>query len=577
MNIGDEGSGGGQQRPFDPFGEDEAIDYERAPLTASEEPLVDAARPEVFEPPEPEKSRGGVARSAAFFSIATAVSRVVGLGREILVAAMFGINGPMSAFTIAFQIPNLMRSLFADSALQTAFIPVFVAELEKGNRKEAFRLAVNAALLLLVLTGLLSALFILLAPVLVPLFAPGFKGGLLALTVALSQIMFPILILIGITSVVAGVLNSFHRFAAVAVAPIFWNLAIIGTVVALTPSLEGEDRIYAYAIGVILGTVVQLAIPAWDLRHTPFRFSWPNFKEALTSPDVRRVVVLMLPVMLTIGLLNFNLLVNSFFGTLVSDQGPAAIDKAFRLYILPQGLTVVALTVVLYPTLAGYASRGEMGRLRDTLGNGMRQVVMLTLPAMAALLALSEPIVRLVYERGEFTASQTTLVASTLFWLAFSLPFNGLLTIQNRTFFSMQDPWLPAAFAGLNLALTAGIAAALYRPYGLPGIMFATAAASAICTIAQSVVLRRRLSGMELVKLASAGGRIVIASILLAAVSWGIWHLLDGALGTGLVAQIISVGLALGLGGVVYVGAVLAMRVPEAQQLLRLVGRVRSS
>ena len=575
MNIGDERSGGGQRRPFDPFGEDESVDYERVPLTASEEPLSAGPAQEIFEPPETKKDGGSVARSAAFFSIATALSRVVGLGREILVAAIFGIKGPMSAFTIAFQIPNLMRSLFADAALQTAFIPVFVAELEKGNRKEAFRLAMNAMLLLTIVTGLLSAIFVLAAPLLVPLFAPGFKGELLTLTIVLSQIMFPILILIGITSVIAGVLNSFHRFAAVAVAPILWNLAIIATILLLTPSLDGNDKIYAYAIGVVIGTLVQLAIPAWDLRHTPFRFSLPHLREALKSPDVRRVVVLMLPVMLTIGLLNFNLLVNSLFGTLVSDEGPAAIDKAFRLYILPQGLTVVALTVVLYPTLSRYASRGEIDKLRDTLGNGMRQAILLTVPAMAALLVLSEPIVRLIYQRGEFNSAETALVASALFWLSLSLPFNGLLTMQNRTFFSMQEPWLPAGYAALNLALTAGLAAALYRPYGLPGIMFATAAASAIATALQSIVLRKRLRGLEVMKLFTVSARVLLASALLAGVSWSLWHLLSNALGTGLGAQILSVGVALLVGGALYIGAVLAMRVPEASQLLRVARRIR--
>ncbi len=575
MNIGDEGRDGGRRRPFDPFGEDEGVDYERVPLTASEEPLAGAPPQEVFEPPKAGKSEGSIARSAAFFSIATALSRIVGLGREILVAALFGIKGPMSAFTIAFQIPNLMRSLFADAALQTAFIPVFVAELEKGNRKEAFRLAMNAMLLLTVVTGLLTAVFVLAAPFLVPLFAPGFKGELLTLTIVLSQIMFPILILIAITSVIAGVLNSFHRFAAVAVAPIFWNLAIIATILVLTPSLEGDDRIYAYAIGVLLGTVVQLAIPAWDLRNTPFDLSWPRLREAFKSPDVRRVVVLMLPVMLTIGLLNFNLLVNSLFGTLVSTEGPAAIDKAFRLYILPQGLTVVALTVVLYPTLSRYASRGEIGRLRDTLGNGMRQVIVLTVPAMAALLVLSEPIVRLIYQRGEFDSAETVLVASALFWLSLSLPFNGLLTMQNRTFFSMQEPWLPALFAAVNLALTAGVSAALYEPYGIAGIMFATTAASAISTLLQSVVLRKRLSGLEVMRLLSVSLRVLIGSALLAGISWEIWNLLEGALGTSLGAQILSVGLALGVGGAVYIGAVLAMKVPEAHQLLRVARRIR--
>ena len=271
-----------------------------------------------FIPPEFDEREGRLGRSTAFFSIATAFSRVAGLVREIVAASYFGISGPMSAFTIAFQVPNLVRSLFADAAIQAAFVPVFTEELEKGNKREAFRLASTLIYLVTLVLGAITALFILLAPVIMPIFAPGFSGEILDLTVTLSQILFPILILLGATGMVVGVLNSYDRFAAFAISPFFWNVVIILVLVLLEPAFHGNDRIYAYAIGVLVGTVVQLAIPAWDLRNTPFRltrdFDWH-------IPEVKRVLLLMLPVTLSLGLINFDLLLNSIVGTLVSDRG----------------------------------------------------------------------------------------------------------------------------------------------------------------------------------------------------------------------------------------------------------------
>ncbi len=157
---------------------------------------------------------------------------------------------------------------------------------------------------------------------------------------------------------------------------------------------------------------------------------------------MRRVLLLMLPVTISLGLINFNMLINSLFGSLVSDQAPAAIDKAFRIYQLPQGIFSVAIATVLFPTLARFASRGEMENLRATMANGMRQILFVLVPAAAAVLVLSEPMIRLVYQRGEFTPEQTALVATALFWFAFSLPTNGLYLLQTRTFFSLQRPWM---------------------------------------------------------------------------------------------------------------------------------------
>ena len=522
------------------------------------------------EEPVPEARPGRIARSTAFFSVATAASRVAGLVREIVAASYYGVYGPMSAFTVAFQVPNLVRALFADAALQPAFVPVFTEQLQKKNYREAFRLASTLLLLVTLVLGAITAFFVLLAPVIMPLFAPGFEGELLDLTVTLSQVLFPILILLGLSGVVVGILNSYDRFGAFAISPLFWNLTIILVVVVLAPLFHGQDRIYAYAIGILVGTLVQLLIPTFDLRNTPFKFEW-SFE--WRNPDVRRVLLLMLPVTISLGLINFNMLINSLFGSLVSEESPAAIDKAFRIYQLPQGIFSVAIATVLFPTLARFAARGEMENLRATMANGMRQILFVLVPAAAAVLVLSVPMIRLVYQHGEFTPAQTTLVATALFWFAFSLPTNGLYLLQTRTFFSLQRPWMATGLAGFDLVVSILGAALLYKPFGTGGIVAGTGIGTTAAVIAQAVVLRREFDGLELRRLFATTVKITIAAAALAAVSFGVWDLLDGALGRGLLAQVVSLGAGLALGGLTYVGLAKLLRIAELEQIMRLVRR----
>jgi putative peptidoglycan lipid II flippase len=524
---------------------------------------------EAFEPGEEVTRKpkpGRIARSTAFFSIATAASRVAGLGREVVAAGYYGVSGPMSAFTIAFQVPNLIRALFADAALQPAFVPIFTELLGKKDYKEAFRLASTMLLLVTMVLGAITALFVLLAPVIMPLFAPGFEGEILDLTVALSQVLFPILILLGVSGIVVGILNSYDRFGAFAISPLFWNLSIILVLVVLEPMFEGQDRIYAYAIAILVGTLIQLLIPAWDLRNTPYRFS---FSFDWRHPGVRRVLVLMLPVTISLGLINFNLLINSFFGTFVSEQAPAAIDKAFRIYQLPQGIFSVAIATVLFPTLARFASAGEFDDLRTTMANGMRQILFVLVPAAAAILVLSDPMIRLVYQRGAFDGAEAEVVATALFWFAFSLPANGLFLLMTRTFFGLQRPWIPTWIAAGNLVLTAGAAWALYG-LGVGGIVASTAIATVASVVAQGVILRRLLHGLELGRLVSAAVRITVAAAALAAISWIVWDVLDELLGRGLLGQIASLGVGLAAGMVVYLSVAKLLRVAELEQMSRL-------
>jgi putative peptidoglycan lipid II flippase len=550
---------------------------------ATQAELADLAEAEVMpseggEPPRPRSGR--LARSTAFFAIATGFSRIAGLVREIVAASYFGTSAQMSAFTIAFLIPNTVRSLFADAAIQAAFVPVFTEELERGRRREAFRLASTLIFVVGLVLGLITALFMLAAPLLVPIFAPGFDAATTDLTVSLSRVLFPILVLLGISGMVVGVLNSYDRFSVFAIAPFFWNVVIVAVLVGLAPAFPEGDEIYAYAIGVVAGTVVQLAMLVVDLHNTPFGLARAlvapfatRIRDAFRDPDVRRVLVLMLPVTISLGLININLLLNGLFGSLVSDQAPAGIDKAFRIYMLPQGIFSVAVSTVLFPTLSRFAARRELDSLRATMANGMRQIVLLLIPAAAAILVLSEPMVRLIYERGEFGTGATELVSTALFWFAFSLPFNGLFLLLTRTFFSLQRPWIPTAISMVNLLITAIFSLILYGPFGVAGIVSATAIATAVSVLAQAFILRGLLGRLELGRLAWTGVGVLVASALLASTAYGVWYALDELLGRALVAQVISLGLGLAAGGAIYAVAVSFLGYPEVAQIRRVVRR----
>lgn len=525
----------------------------------------------------PAPSPRGLARNTAIFSIATALSRVAGLGREIVAASYFGTSGPASAFTFAFQVPNLVRGLVADAALTSAFVPVFTEYLEHGRKREAMLLASTLFWMILLVLGAITAFFIVTAGVLIPALIPGgeFTPDLVDLTVGLSQVLFPVVVLLGLNGMLVGVLNAYHHFSVPAIAPLVWNVVIIGSLVALKPLFEGDDQIYAYAIGVLLGTIVQLLMVIPVLGRIDFRLSmhldWRD-------PAVMRILRLMLPVTIGLGVINVDLLINSAVGFLISDSAPRAIDAAFRLYMLPQGMFSVALATVLFPALSRLATRRDTAGLRSLLGTGTRQNLLLLVPAAAATMALAEPIVQLVYERGSFGPDSTDEVAEALFWFSFSLPFAGINLLLTKTFFSLQRPWVPTALAGANLAVNLVISLALYKPLGIAGPVIGTVVASAGMTAAQLAYMRRELQGsIEGRATALAAAKVLAASALLGAVTFGAWSGLDSALGdASTLAQAGAVLPALMAGGLAYVVAVSALRVPEAEQIRALIaGRLR--
>jgi putative peptidoglycan lipid II flippase len=539
------------------------------PAVSTEPTAASTASAQGEAAPAPTTSGRAVARNTAIFSVATGLSRIAGLVREIVASSYFATSGAFSAFTIAFQVPNVVRSLFADAALSAAFVPVFTELLEQGRRKEAFRLASTLFFLILTVLGALAVLFIVAAGVLMPLFTgPTFSAQLDELTVGLSRVLFPVVVILGLNGLVVGVLNAYDHFTIPALSPLVWNAAILVCLIGSQQVLSGDEQLYGYAIGVLVGTAVQFAMALPQLRRYGFHLQVSlHFRD----PRVRQVLRLMLPVTIGLGLINFNLLINSTLGSLVSDQAARAIDAAFRIYMLPQGMFSVAIATVLFPALSRLAARKDLDGLRALTANGMRQVFLLLVPAAAATLALATPITRLIYQHGEFGPSSTELVSTALFWFSFSLPFSGVNLLLTRTFFSLQRPWITTGIAALNLGVNVAVSVALYEPFGIAGIVVGTAASSAAMTAAQMHFLRRELHGrLETRRTAAVVVQLLLASALLAGAAYAVWYVLDRALGRGLFGQIASVGGGLAAGAVVYASIVHLLRIPEARQIERL-------
>jgi putative peptidoglycan lipid II flippase len=537
-------------------------------------PPVDAAPSEAPTTEQQPAIAPRLAVSSAIFGIATGLSRILGLVREMVAAYYFGAAGRINAFTVAFQLPNLVRALVADAALSSAFVPVFSDLLERGERKRAWRVA--SSLLWLMLLGLtaLTALFVLVAPWVLRIF--GEPGHDPSLTVGLSRLLFPIVALLGASGIIVGILNSYDHFTVPALTPVFWNIAIIAGLVIGVPQAHGVDaKLYVYAGSILVATVIQVFLPLPWLRGLERGEERLRIVLDWRDPAVLRVLKLMVPVALGLGLININAVIDTFFAARFINPllAPTAIQKAFLVYMLPQGVFSVAIATVLFPTLSRLASRGDLHAFADTVSTGIRQIALLLAPTAVVMAVLAEPIIRILYERGRWGPAQTPVVAGALAAFCTGLPFNGFMLMLNRAFFSLQSNWIPTAVALGNLFLNVILDAVFYR-VGVWGIPLATSICNVAGAIALAVLLRRRLGRLGGGTMGVSLLKIAVAASLLAPVAYFVWRPLDSALGRSFGAQALSLGLALAASSGVYYLACRALRVRELQTLLSLRGRL---
>lgn len=500
---------------------------------------------------------------------------MAGLGREIVQASFFATGVAITSFTIASQIPNLVANLFSQAALSAAFVPVFTQLLHEDRKPEAVKLASELFWLILIGLGVLTLVWMAVAGLVMPLFTgTHLDASATALTAGLSRVLFPVVLLLSITGLLVGILQAYDEFTVPAIAPAVWNVVIIVLLVVLHAEIHGQNSIYAYAIAWLVATVVQMLMIASALRRIDFRLS---FSLSFSDPRIREVMILFVPVTISIGIINLDAFINAELGTLVNSHAPSAINDAFRLYMLPQGVFSVAVATVLFPTLSRMAVRRDPSGMRRTLGNGIRQINLLMIPSAGLIAVLANPITQLVYEHGRFHAIDRYYVSTALFWFAFSLPFAGVNLLCARTFFALRRPWIPTRLAVMNIAVDIVVSLALYKPLGIAGLIIGTLAANLFMTWLQMSRLRIGFNGrLEGAQTTMITARIVIASAVVTALGYLVWRGLHGLFGVSLIAQILAVGVALSAAGLLYARLVLLMRIPEARQIEALIaGRLR--
>ncbi|TLY81344.1 MAG: murein biosynthesis integral membrane protein MurJ [Gammaproteobacteria bacterium] len=467
-------------------------------------------------------------RAAGVVGLAVLCSRVLGLAREQIFAALFGGGRVMDAFTIAFRIPNLLRDLFAEGALSTAFVTVFSRTAALQDTAAAWRLADKVATLTAVSLSAITVTGIATAPWLVAALAPGFDPGKAALTVTLTRIMYPFILLVSLAALVMGMLNARNVFGMPAMASSFFNLGSIVSGVLLGYWLDphfGARAILGLAIGTLVGGTLQLVVQLPALRRAGHSFH-PDFH--WRDPGVRSILRLMGPSVIAASTTQLNVLVNSVFASQLGDGPTFWLTVAFRLMQLPLGIFGVALGTVALPLLARMAATGNTEAFRSELARGMRLTFLMTIPSSIGLMVLAEPIISVLYQHGRFGAHETAESAAALRFYAIGLCGYAALKVLVNAFYALErrrTPMLVSFLAvGLNLALNWTLTVRFN--WGHRGLALSTACVATTNFLILYALMRSHLGRLESRAMLALLSKVALASAVLLLASWAGAHFL---------------------------------------------------
>jgi len=513
-----------------------------------------------------------LARSAGLIGAATMTSRLLGVVRELVLAALFGAGDAMDAFFVAFRIPNLVRDLFAEGAMSAAFVPTFTRQLTNRGRDEAWRLGRLVITALLLVTGILVILGIVFAGPLVRVLAGDYASvpGKLELTVTLTRIMLPFLTMVAVAVAMMGMLNSLRRFFVPALSPAMFNLATIASAFSLVPlmPLVGLPPIAGIAIGALLGGLGQIAIQWPLLRREGFRF---RFELDLRDEALREVLLLMGPGTLGLAAVQINIFVNTVLATGEGTGAVSWLSYAFRLMYLPIGLFGVSIATAALPELARHAAAGDTAGLRRTLSSGLRLMLMLNVPATVGLVALATPIIALIFERGAFAAGHSTgPTAAALMFYAPGLLGYSAVKLATPAFYALRDSRTPVVVSVLSVAVNLVLNLTLVRVIGYRGLALGTALAAIFNALTLLWLLSRRLDGLEGRRIAVALAKIGAASLVMGVATFATDAWLHGLLpGAGLAVKAARVFGAIGAGVLVLAACARAFRIQEFDEAVR--------
>ena len=457
-------------------------------------------------------------KAAGIIGLAVMCSRVLGLARELIFAALFGGGRALDAFTVAFRIPNLLRDLFAEGALSTAFVTTFSKTIARGGDEAAWRLANKVATMTALVLGALCVLGMIFSDQLVGLLAPGFDQEKAAMTAQLTRIMFPFILLVSIAALVMGMLNAKNVFGVPAMASSFFNIgSIVGGLVLgywLDPHF-GPRALIGLAFATVIGGMLQLAVQLPSLARLGYRFR-PDLR--WRDAGVKAVLLLMGPSVIAASTTQFNVLINSIFASGLEDGAIFWLAAAFRLMQLPLGIFGVALGTVTLPLLSRLVVAGRMDAFRSELARAMRWALLLTLPAMAGLMMLAEPIISVVYQHGKFNAYQAAQAAGALRYYAIGLAGYAALKVLVNAFYALERRKTPmiVSFLAVGLNLLFNWIFTIRLGWGHRGLAFSTGCIATFNFLLLYALMQFQLKGLEsrrllllLVKVAVASGALV--------------------------------------------------------------------
>ena len=522
-------------------------------------------------PPDAERTsaadKAQIARAAGLVMALFVVSRVLGLLREMVISYQFGTGGDLDAYLAAFRLPDILFQIVAGGALASAFIPTFTTLLARQDDKGAWRLASAIINLVLILTAAFAALAALLAPWLVSaIIAPGFDAQRQALTSDLMRVMLITPVIFGVSGVFMGILNARKHFLLPALAPILYNLGIILGAVFLAPDMG----VMGLAAGVVAGALGHLLVQIPGLVRYGLRYT-PTLGLQLAS--VREVGRLMLPRVVGLAAVQINFLVNTILASGLVPGSLTAINFAWLLMLLPQGVFAQSIATAAFPTFSTQAAKGQVAEMRSTLAVTLRAVLYLALPAAIGLIVLRKPLVQIIFQRGAFTETSTEMVAWALAFFALGLPAHAVVEIVVRAFYALHDTKTPVMIGIgamvlnviLSLAFIALFRALDWMPHG--GLALSNSLATTIEMAVLLGIIRQRLGGLEGRRMLASLSRIGLASLLMGAVAGALaWLLRDQ--GAWLAA---GAGITIGL--VEYVAVSLALRSPEPWAVWDMIAR----
>ncbi|MGC3982685.1 MAG: murein biosynthesis integral membrane protein MurJ [Steroidobacteraceae bacterium] len=465
-------------------------------------------------------------KAAGIIGLAVMCSRVLGLIREQILAYLFGGGRLMDAYTAAFRIPNLLRDLFAEGALSTAFVTIFSKTATTDGHDAAWQLANKIVTLAAVTLSALTVLGIVTTPWIVGYLAPGFDAEKAELTITLTRIMFPFILLVSMAAVVMGMLNARNVFGVPAMASSFFNLGSVISGLLIGYWLDphwGPRALFGIATGTLIGGALQLGVQLPSLARLGYVFR-PDFH--WRDRGVKAVLYLMGPSVIAASATQINVMVNTVFASSLQDGAVTWLNFAFRLMQLPLGLFGVALGTVSLPLLARLAANNETNGFRSELARSLRLGFLLTIPATIGLVILAEPIMSVLYQRGKFTAEQAAQAAGALRFYAVGLCGYAALKVLVNAFYALDKRRTPMliSFLAIGLNLLFNWFFTFYLGWGHRGLAFSTGCIASINFLILYLLMRRHLQHLETTALCKLMGKTLLAGSVLALICWAGHH-----------------------------------------------------